>query len=397
MAQAAGFLFSAALMLGPAACAGGGRETGPDALLAADRAARPSLGTVLVEDAYYLAPNQPILEGRAAIRRAIADTAEGRVERTPLIAALSSDGSHGYTAGRAVGHAAAGGVAVHTKYLAYWRKDDGRWRLWAYVENPSPPAPDSVPPLAARAHASGGGAGSRGTTASDPLLAADAEFSARSAARGAGPAFGEFAEPAALLLLGAGRHMIWGDSAIAGFIGSAIPATDRLTWTPRAGHIAPGGDLGFTVGDAVYRHLPASGGEQLSYTKYLTVWRRQPDGRWRYAADAGNDQPAPAGGLRVEPAVGGVRLVNRDSGETFFTAFEQATTALVNWRPCVDLASCRFVAARSERVLPYDSIPGYGPAADSAVVFWWRRRARNGGWAFDSVRSVTIGLRPAGS
>jgi ketosteroid isomerase-like protein len=374
----------------------GGRR---DALLAADRAVGPSLDTILTEDAYYLVPNRPMLEGREAIARFLAESAEGPLERTPLIAAVSSDGTHGYTAGRVLQDAVSGRDAVHAKYLAYWRNDGGRWRVWAYVENPSPAAPDSVPPAAERAHAARTRSAAGDSVSPDPLLAADAEFSIRSAAGGAGRAFGEFAESEALLLLGAGHGMVWGDSAIAEFIGAAIPSTDRLTWTPRLARIAPGGDLGFTVGDAVYRHVPPAGGEQLFYTKYLTVWRRQPDGRWRYAADAGNDQPAPrgAGELRVEPAKGGFRLVNPDTSEAFFIAFEQGTTALVNWRPCVDLAACRLVAARSERTLPFDSIPGYQPAADSAVVFWWRRRPQaGGGWVFDSVRTVTVGFRWGG-
>jgi len=162
------------------------------------------------------------------------------------------------------------------------------------VENPSPAAPDTVPPAVAGAHAAHTRRPPGDSVSPAPLLAADAEFSVRSATAGAGAAFGEFAEPAALLLLGAGHGMVWGDSAIAGFIGGAIPATDRLTWTPRAGRIAPGGDLGFTVGDAIDHHVPAAGGEQVSSTKYLTVWRRQTDGRWRYAADAGNAQPVPS-------------------------------------------------------------------------------------------------------
>jgi ketosteroid isomerase-like protein len=384
--------------LGVLACAGTPDGGGREALLAADRAAGGSLPAVLAEDAYYLTPDKPLLQGREAIARALGDPREGRVERTPLVAALSSDGSHGYTAGRLLGRGLAAGETVHAKYLAYWRHDGGRWRVWAYVENPSPAAPDVVPPAAESSHGSRSRATGGDPAGPDQLLAADAEFSRRSATVGAGPAFGEFAEPGALLLRGAGGAMLWGDTAIAGFIGGAIPTTDRLTWTPRVAHLAPGGDLGFTVGDAVYRHLPAAGGAELSYTKYLTVWRRQPDGRWRYAADGGNDAPAPAGSgdLAVEPVAGALRLANPDTAPAFFTAFEQGTTALVNWRPCVDLAACRRVAPGTELTLPLDSIGGWTPAAESVVVFWWRRRPRAEGWSFDSVRSLTVGARAGG-
>ena len=361
--------------------------------MAADRALGATLGPALTEDAYYLAPGRPVLAGRDAIVRALAPPAGRRAERTPLVAAVSADGSHGYTAGRLLEHPGAGDAPTHAKYLAYWRRDGGTWRVWAYVENPSPAAPDSAPagpPL--KPHRATSQSASADAAA---LLAADAQFSALSAADGAGPAFGRFAERGALLLLGGGHRMVWGDSAIAGFIGGAIPPPDRLTWTPRVGRLAPAGDLGFTIGDGTYRHVAPSGGEQRSYSKYLTVWRRQPDGAWRYAADAGNEQPAP-GELRVEPVAGGIHLSNPDSATAFFTVFEQGLTALVNWRPCVELAGCRHVPGRGDRRLPFDSIPGYSPAADSAVVFWCRRLPAPGGrWVADSVRSVTIGLAGA--
>jgi ketosteroid isomerase-like protein len=29
------------------------------------------------------------------------------------------------------------------------------------------------------------------------------------------------------------------------------------------------------------------------YSKYLTVWKRQPDGAWKFVADGGNERPGP--------------------------------------------------------------------------------------------------------
>jgi hypothetical protein len=211
-----------------------------------------------------------------------------------------------------------------------------------------------------------------------------------------GPGFREFAEPGAVLLGGPRSGMVWGDSAIGAWIAAAIPPRDGLTWTPRLARLAPSGDLGFTIGDAIYRHVPAEGGEQLSYTKYLTIWRRQPDGGWAYAADGGNDQPQSGdrAGLRVRSSARGLRLINPDTADAFYLAFEQGTTALVNWRPCVEGADCRRVPPGSERRVPFDSVPGWDASADSITVFWWRRAADSSrGLAFDSVRSVTVGAR----
>ena len=50
--------------------------------------------------------------------------------------------------------------------------------------------------------------------------------------------------------------------------------------------LAMQGDLGFTIGVATIR------GELTShYSKYLTVWKKQPDGEWRFVADGGNPVP----------------------------------------------------------------------------------------------------------
>ena len=353
-------------------------------LLEADRAAG-TLAEVLAEDVHYLAPDLPIVEGREAVRRELGASAPAN--RQPLIADVSSDGPQGYTAGRTVGP-----DAGHGKYLAYWRRDGDEWALWAIVVNGSPEAPD---PPATQGKAPGEPVTGAGSTPGD-LEAADSQFSARSAAVGVGPAFREFAEPSALTLMGPGHGMIWGDSAVGAYFAEAIPATDGLTWVPRIAHLAPSGELGFTIGDAVYRRAPAGGPEQRFYTKYLTVWRKQPDGRWRYAADGGNDQPAPAdrSNLRVTRTPAGLRLVNPDTADAFFTVFEQRMTALVNWRPCVDGEGCRSVSQGSERVLPLDSVPGVDGQADSVTVFWWRRSLESdGATAFDSVRSRTVGLR----
>lgn len=354
---------------------------GRDALLAADRGAGASLAGVLAEDGYLLAPGLPIVEGREAILRELGDSA-GPVERRPLAAMLSADGTHGYTLGRTL--ARLGDSTIHGKYLAYWRREGAGWRLWAIVANPSPAAPDSVPvpPSGRRAPPSGAGKGA----GVGELREADTAFSSRAQASGVGPAFREFAEPGAVLLGGGGSGMVWGDSAIGAWIGGVIPSGDRLSWAPRIAHLAPSGDLGFTIGDAVYI------GRERAFTKYLTVWRRQPDGGWRYAADGGNDQPAPEAraDLRIRPTPGGLRLTNPDTADVYYISFEHRTTALVNWRPCVARPDCRRVPAGAEVLLPADSIPGWDPSADSVTVFWWRQSAAG---AFDSVRTRTIRAR----
>jgi ketosteroid isomerase-like protein len=73
-------------------------------------------------------------------------------------------------------------------------------------------------------------------------------------------------------------------------IGAAFdrfPAGAVLEWRPVAADIAKSGDLGCTVGEATIRSLN-------QYSKYLTIWKRQADKRWKFVADGGNLRPAPA-------------------------------------------------------------------------------------------------------
>src|SRR6266496_5162939 len=84
---------------------------------------------------------------------------------------------------------------------------------------------------------------------------------------------------------GGGTQFSEGREAIgAGFDG--FPAGAVLSWWPLGAEIAQSGDLGCSVGEATIESLH-------HYSKYLTVWKRQQDGGWKFVADGGNQRPAP--------------------------------------------------------------------------------------------------------
>lgn len=57
-----------------------------------------------------------------------------------------------------------------------------------------------------------------------------------------------------------------------------------VRWAPTGGSVAPGGELGFTVGEATW-----SRGDVVEWRgSYLTVWKRQFDGGWRARFDVGD-------------------------------------------------------------------------------------------------------------
>jgi ketosteroid isomerase-like protein len=71
----------------------------------------------------------------------------------------------------------------------------------------------------------------------------------------------------------------------------ATPPTVVLEWMPVTADIAGAGDLGYTTGPWV-RSERAPGGKPLAYGWYFTVWKKQPDGSWKAAADIGTTTPA---------------------------------------------------------------------------------------------------------
>jgi len=63
----------------------------------------------------------------------------------------------------------------------------------------------------------------------------------------------------------------------------------RLRWAPTDAVVGPSARLGSTVGRWELIRRDSSGTERVaSRGSYLTVWRRQADGRWKIVADVGS-------------------------------------------------------------------------------------------------------------
>ena len=66
----------------------------------------------------------------------------------------------------------------------------------------------------------------------------------------------------------------------------------ELRWEPRTGDIAASGELGWLTGPSTFiDHTKPDAKPQ--HGNYLSVWRRQADGRWRVYIDIGSDPPQP--------------------------------------------------------------------------------------------------------
>jgi ketosteroid isomerase-like protein len=80
------------------------------------------------------------------------------------------------------------------------------------------------------------------------------------------------------------------------------PKVYQLTWTPTEAAMGPSGDMGYTWGHFEGHSKDANGNPVTTTGRYMTIWRRQPDGAWKVVLDAGANEPAGAGDCCRLPA-----------------------------------------------------------------------------------------------
>ncbi|HEX8366741.1 MAG TPA: DUF4440 domain-containing protein [Allosphingosinicella sp.] len=260
-------------------------------LLAADRAfasiaSERSLGAALAgmldEQVMMPLPNATFARGRADALNAFAASGgfQSRGGWTPVRGGISADGSHGFTWGYTEARAPDGSVRPG-KYLSYWVRRAGSWRVAAYRRVPRPEGEVSTrmlpPALPARLI---GARPLRG--AAQSLAAAERAFSADAQRIGLGPAFAHWGSADAMNL-GREPAVTIGAAAIAARMPQEAPS--RLRWAPDEGVlVAPSGDLGVTFGWIRPNGTVPEG--QPAAFPFFTVWRRAaPDAPWRYVAE----------------------------------------------------------------------------------------------------------------
>lgn len=114
------------------------------------------------------------------------------------------------------------------------------------------------------------------------LMAADVAFAAMARAQGVPAAFTEYAASDALMV--SRSNIVSGQDGVAQRFAS-WPQGARLEWNPEGGRVAARGDMGWTWGNSVY--VAPDGARTPG--RYVTVWTRDYEGRWRFAFDGGLD------------------------------------------------------------------------------------------------------------
>jgi ketosteroid isomerase-like protein len=125
----------------------------------------------------------------------------------------------------------------------------------------------------------------------DDMLAADKAFSAMSQEKGSHAAFlGYMTDDVRIYQ---GEHPpITGKVAAAAFFADAEKADpnyakQHLSWTPVDAEASPDGMLGYTRGLWTLTAPNPDGGDYKLTGYYVTEWRRQPDGSYKFCLDIG--------------------------------------------------------------------------------------------------------------
>lgn len=124
------------------------------------------------------------------------------------------------------------------------------------------------------------------------LLTLDGRFS-EDVKKGGGRAFAEWFAPDAVTLNNK-RAPVMGKSRIA-MEANWKPEDYQLSWFPQGGQMGPSNDMGFTWGHYEGKSKDAQGNPVTISGRYITVWKKMPDGKWKVAMDASAEEPPNAG------------------------------------------------------------------------------------------------------
>jgi ketosteroid isomerase-like protein len=118
-------------------------------------------------------------------------------------------------------------------------------------------------------------------------------FCAMAKTQGLNAAFTHFASPD-VAFIDTDPRRFRGLAAVQERIGPDRPGVS-LVWSALFTDVSADGTLGYNYGRYELRSPGSDGQEQVRGGFFLTIWKRQPDGTWRYVMDTGSpDRPLPA-------------------------------------------------------------------------------------------------------
>ena len=96
-------------------------------------------------------------------------------------------------------------------------------------------------------------------------------------------AFTTFAADDAVLMRG--NKLIKGKKEIGNYFDSLSLKDPQLDWEPELVEASASGDLGYTYGPYTFKWKDSEGKLEEATGIFHTVWRKEPDGKWRYVWD----------------------------------------------------------------------------------------------------------------
>lgn len=271
-----------------------------DELLAADRAFSVASGksdvvnglSAMFGDDIMLMHAGGVASGKAsateALRQNQANTGAS-ITWTPLRAAISGDGRHGFTAGF-MNLRTTDGKDTPLKYLAYWERRAAGWRVTAYKRGQA----RAMPPLTPMANVLPSAIVKPTTDTTlieqyrKSLADAETAFSNDAQTMGIGPAFTKYGSADAINLgpPDVPVFIVGNDRIGIGVGGGSQAPGSPVTWGPDVKTIvAASGDFGVTIGHIVPNAAGPDGKPQPG-RPFFTIWSRpNPSAPWRYIAE----------------------------------------------------------------------------------------------------------------
>ncbi len=116
------------------------------------------------------------------------------------------------------------------------------------------------------------------------LLNTDRKFSKLSEQKGMKTAFIEYLDSNGVLLRP--NHLPIAGADAVDFLIQQNDSDFTMTWEPRNGAIAKSGELGYTYG--IYALRPSTK-DTIIYGTYVSIWKKEKGGTWKYVLDSGNE------------------------------------------------------------------------------------------------------------
>ena len=120
--------------------------------------------------------------------------------------------------------------------------------------------------------------------AKEEIEKAEKDFAQMAADKGIADAFYFFADSTATIKR-QNDTLIHGKEAIRNFYSTPFYQKATVKWSPDFVHASMDGDMGYTYGKYVWSSTDSTGKPITFNGVFHTVWKKQPDGSWKYVWD----------------------------------------------------------------------------------------------------------------